>query len=397
MTTMLKLTNSKGNVAVAGLVLTLVLLVFTVFFAGRLFESVDASEIVVIQDPMDGELHWYTTPGLKWQNFGTATSYPKRSKFETEQTARFNDGGHGTMKELSIQWEMPLDAAHLTELHTKFGSPEAIEKSLIAPVVVKSVYMTGPLMSSKESYAEKRNYLISYVEDQIAHGVYMTTQQEQRIEDPLTKQEKTVVVVNIVQKNGVPARQEESPLDRFGIRTSNFSFKTLEYDAQVEAQIQGQQKITMDVQTAIAESRKAEQRKLTVEAQGAADAAAAKWTQEVEKAKQVTAAQQRLEVAKLETAAADQYKQAALLKAEGDAGYRKKMMDADNALAQRLDAAIKINQAYADAIKGYQGNITPQVVMGGGKGEGGGGSIADLISLLVAQTAQQVGTAPKKE
>jgi hypothetical protein len=394
---MMIMKTEKGNIAIAGVVVTCLLLVFVVFFAGRMFESVDANEIVVIQDPIDGDLHWYTSPGTYWQNFGKATSYPKRSKFETEQTARFNDGGHGTMKELSIQWEMPMDVQHLTELHTKFGSAEAIEKSLIAPVVVKSVYMTGPLMSSKESYAEKRNYLISYVEDQIAHGVYKTTQQDVRQEDPLTKQEKTVVTVTIVQKNGVPDRQEESPLDRFGIRTSNFSFKTLEYDAAVEAQIQGQQKITMDVQTAIAESRKAEQRKLTVEAQGAASAAEAKWQQEVVKAKAMTEAQQQLEVSTLQAKAAEQYKIAALLKAEGDAGYRRKMMEADNALQQRLDAAVKINAQYADAIKNFQGALVPNVVMGGGGKEGGNGSVADLISLLVAQTAAQTGLTTKKD
>ena len=34
--------------------------------------------------------------------------------------------------------------------------------------------MTGPLMSSKESYAEKRNELLRLMEDQVQRGVYRT-------------------------------------------------------------------------------------------------------------------------------------------------------------------------------------------------------------------------------
>lgn len=367
--------------AVAGLLMVLVL-------PFNLIENVSSDEIVAIQYP-NGGLKFVTAPGPTWQWFGRINSYPKRATFETEQTARFNDGGHGTMQGISVQWEMPLDHARLYELHTKFGSEEAIEQKLIAPAVTKAIYMTGPLMSSKESYAEKRNYLINYVEDQIEHGVYRTLQREVRAVDPLTNQEKTTIVVEIVQQGGRPVRQEESQLERFGISTSNFAFKELKYDDTVERQIQQQQQITMDVQTAIAEARKAEQRKITVEQQGAANAAQAKWEQEVEKARQVTAAQQRLEVATLSAKEAEQYKQAALLKAAGDAGYRKQMMDADNALQQRLDATIKINQAYADAIKGYQGNIVPGVVMGAGAG--GSAGISELISLLVAQSARETG------
>ena len=60
------------------------------------------------------------------------------------------------------------------------------------------------------------------------------------------------------------------------------------YEETVEAQIRQQQSITMDVQTAIADAKKAEQRAITVEQQGRANAAEAKWAQEQIKATQVT-------------------------------------------------------------------------------------------------------------
>lgn len=41
--------------------------------------------------------------------------------------------------------------------------------------------MTGPLMSSKESYAEKRTNLIRFIEDQISNGVYKTAQKDIKV------------------------------------------------------------------------------------------------------------------------------------------------------------------------------------------------------------------------
>lgn len=359
--------------------------------ACSLVENVRADELVIIQG-VGGKLNCYTTAGPKFQAYGRVTSYPRRSQYEFKTDVRFNDGGHGTMTG-SIQWEMPSSCENMIILHQKFGSPEAVQEQLIEKAVNKSVYMTGPLMSSKESYAEKRNMLISYVDDQIKHGVYKTIQREVTIADQLTGQEKTAIAVELVTENGVPARQEESVFEEFGIKAFGFAIDSLTYDDRVEAQIQQQQQITMDVQTAIAEARKAEQRKLTTEQQGAADAAKARWEQEVVKAKEVTAAQQRLEVARLEQQVAEQYKQKKLLEAEADATYRRKVMEADGALQQRLDAMVRINQSYAEAIKGHQGALVPSVVMG--SSGNGGANIADLISLMTAKAAQDAGV--KKE
>jgi hypothetical protein len=372
----------KGVGAFVGLLLLL-------FLPFNIIENVSADEIVAIQYP-NGGISFFTKPGPAMQWFGRVSTYPKRATFETEQQAQFNDGGHGVMKGVSIQWEMPLDYGRLYELHTKFGSEEAIEGRLIAPAVRKAVFMTGPLMSSKESYAEKRNYLISYVEDQIEHGVYRTVQREVRMVDELTKQEKAAIVVQIQMEGGRPLRQEESQLERFGINTSNFSFSALEYDEAVTKQIQQQQTITMDVQTSIANARKAEQDKITTEQRGAADAAKAKWDQEVIKAKNVTEAQQKFEVQQLAAKEAEEYRKTQLLRAEGDSGYRRKMMEADNALQPRLDAWVTVNQNYANAISQYKGNLTPSVVMGGSDGKGGGG-VTDLFNLMIAQSAQQLG------
>lgn len=382
---------------VVGLAGGVLLALFVLMSIGKIFENVSANELVVIQAPWSGKLTWTKQSGVALQLWGTVTSYPRRQTYVFEIPVRFNDGGHGTMQG-SVQWEMPLSDAQLTMLHQQFGSPEAIQQQLISTVVNKAAYMTGPLMSSKESYAEKRNYLINYVEDQIAHGVYRTIQREIKVADPLTGQDKSAIVVDILMNSGVPQRQEASILDHYGIVTSNFAIKGLPYDPEVEKQIQQQQQITMQVQTAIAESRQAEQRAITVAKQGEADAAKAKWEQETIKAKAVTEAEQQLAVQTLRNQTAEQYRQEQLKKADGDAGYRRQVMAADGALAQKLDALVKINATWAAAFKDYPGQLVPSVVMGNGQsGTTGIGATQNFMDILTAKAAQDLGVSLKQQ
>ena len=367
-----------------------------IYAASGVFENVDANEILVIQSLISGNLSWYAQPGVKWQWFGKLTSYPKRSVYEflclewrDNTTAkarecvpdkdfriklRFNDGGHAYMSG-SIQYEMPLDPTNLTALHVRFGSPEAIQKQLIETVVNKSIYMIGPLMSSKESYAEKRNALISLVEDQVLNGVVKTVQRDGKVKDPLTGVEKSVTIVEILEgRDGNHERQEPGQLTAFGIKPFNFSIKDMPYDDVVEKQIQQQQQLTMQVQTAIAEARQAEQRAITVAKEGEANAAKAKWDQEAIKAKFVTEAEQERDVAELQKKAAEFTKAKDVLLGEGEATRKRLVMEADGALDKKIAAYLEVNRFYADAMKGYQGNWTPTVVMGGAAAQSGSGA-----------------------
>ncbi len=296
-----------------------VLILIFVMFSGRLIENVDNSEIVIIQSAFSGKITVYTTPGPVTQNFGTATHYKKSNQFwfsnkkdETNKEAsrseggednsikiRFNDGGHGNISG-SVRWYMPQDEKAILKLHTDFGSQLAIEQQLIRQVVTKAVYMTGPLMSSKESSAEKRNDLLSYIEDQSINGVYRTKQEDIKVHDDLMNTDKTITVVKIVEKANQPLRQEVSAIKQYNISLQGLAINAIDYDEEVEKQIKVQQQAYMQVQTAIANSKKAEQDAITTELQGKAAAAKAKWEQEVIKAQAITQAQQEKEVAALE-------------------------------------------------------------------------------------------------
>ncbi|OGZ05981.1 MAG: hypothetical protein A3C93_05805 [Candidatus Lloydbacteria bacterium RIFCSPHIGHO2_02_FULL_54_17] len=379
------------------------------FVSGGLIETKQPDDILVIQSLRTGDLTWYTgTESWVWQFWGDATAYKKRSiyRFDAQETnatkesgkcadgidVRFNDGGHGTVCG-SIQFEMPMDVVNLTKIHTKFKGQAAVQSALIETITGKAVYLSGPLMSSRESYAEKRNNLLFYIEDQIQRGVYKTVQIEKHVKDSITGAEKTATVVELVlDKDGKPQRQEEAVLDQFGIKAFNFAIKRLPYDGTVEAQIKEQQKITMEVQTSMADAKKAEQRAITVAEQGKANAAEAKWKQETIKAQQVTQAEQEKAVAitgaeknrdtaKLERDAAEFYKQQQILKGEGDAAYRQKVMQANGALEQKLATYEAVMGKFA-AEFGKQ-KWVPEVQMGTtGSGASGVNSAQTMMDVL---------------
>lgn len=389
-----------------------VIAVFVVLCAGSILENVPADSIVAIQAPISGKITWYTEPGLVFQWFGKVTSFPKRFQYwfndntqdgdkkgevDNSLKIRFNDGGHAWLSGC-VSCEMPMDREKLTEILMKFGNFTNLQNDLIRPCYEKSIYMTGPLMSSKESYAEKRSLLLSYIEDQAARGVYATKQTDVREVDPLTGVEKTKTIVEIQENktNGQKLRVEESPLQWFSLRTFNLSINSVNYDDAVDKQIQQQQDAIMQVQTAIANSKRAEQDALTVAKQGEATAAKAKWEQETIKAKFVTEAEQKRDVAKLDKEAAEYTKAKLILEGEGEAKKRQLIMEADGALSVKVEAYKYAIDKLSAAIEKHP--LVPQFVMGGGVGSNSANTAADMVNLLTLKTARDLALdiAPKK-
>lgn len=363
-------------------------LIVGIILIANMVTTVGADEIVIKQDLIGGQLTVWDTSGVHWQNFGTITRYKRSAQLwfsakedEGKKTddsikVRFNDGGHGNISG-SMRYTLPLDPNKMLELHRTYHSMQAIDHELVRQVANKSVFMSGPLMSSRESYAEKRADLINFITDQIIYGVYRTEHDQVKTTDPLTGQEKTLDIVrpkqNAKAPNGVE-REEESPIQRFGMSASNITINGIDYDPAVEAQIKQQQEAIMAVQQAIVNAKKAEQDAITVEQQGKAASAKAKWDQEVQKATAVTAAEQEKAVAvtkaqkdkevaalALETAKLNAQTTVTDAKAESDA--KRLSMQADNYQAKKIDATVEINKAWAAAY-GAQRQV-PDISLGG--------------------------------
>lgn len=364
----------------------------------------DANSIMVVQLPVVGTLNWYTTPGTQLSWWGRVTKYPKRDQFwfssKSEQgnnrdeslRIRFNDGAQATISG-SISWEMPMDFEHLNRIHAKYGSPDAVTKQLIRTVLEKAVYTAGPLMSSTESYAERKNELLADIQEQVDLGVFETVTMPQKIKDPMSGLDKTVNIVRVKLEGGKPKHTIESPLKEFGIITYNLSMNDIHYPDEVEKQIAMQQQAIVGVSIAIAEAKKAEQAAITAAKQGEAEAAKAKWAQEVEKATAVTSAEKKRDVAALDVQTALNEKRAAILRGEGESTARKLVMTADGALDKKLKTYEAVNALYAAAIKDYNGSWVPTIVMGGGTGGGAqtaGSGAQQLVDMLSAKTAHDL-------
>ncbi len=382
-------------------ILSVIFLGLLIFFASSTFTTVGAPEIVIRQGAVDGKLTVWTQPGVQAQNFGKVTSYKKSVQFwfskkqdeENKDSAvddesikvRFNDGGHANLSG-SLRVTLPLDNAHLIKLHTTYGSQDAIEHDLIKQVVTKAIFMTGSLMSSKESSNERRPDLIRFIEDQIAYGVYKTTTHDKETTDILTGQKKTVAIVEVVPDPKAPggiARQEVSPFAEFGLTVSNLTINAIDYDKDVEGQIQQQQKALMDVQTAQAQSKMAEQRALTVKAQGEALAAEAKWKQEAIKAQ----AEQYTAVAEQNLKRAQFDRDALIAEGEGKAKKAQLIMSANGALEQKLETYERV------MIKGFEmigkQPLVPSVVIGQQSG-GASSSSAGMMDMWQAKVARDL-------
>lgn len=361
--------------------------------SSNVFATVDADEIVIKQDWIGGGLHVWNTSGVHWQNFGTLTRYKRSSqlwfsvkKNEGKDDAakaadesikvRFNDGGHGNISG-SLRYSLPTNEAQMIELHKQYHNQDEIDHALVRQVVNKSVFMSGPLMSSRESYAEKRADLIQAITDQIENGVYRTEDAAVKTVDPLTGQEKEVDIVRPLRKAGAPngiERQEVSPFQRFGMTASNITINAIDYDETVEKQIQQQQQAIMAVQQAIVNAKKAEQDAITVEQQGKAESAKAKWAQEVERATSVTSAQKdkdvavtqaekEKEVAALALETAKLQAQQTITTAKAEAEAKRLQVQANNNLQERIEAYVDTQKAWAAAFAAQR--QTPDIVVGG--------------------------------
>jgi hypothetical protein len=397
----------------------LVGVVMLIILALSMITTVAADEIVVKQGFFDGSLTVWNTPGPKWRNFGSITTYKKSSQYSfsamkdqggaADQSikVRFNDGGHGNISG-TFRFDLPLDEKLMVEIHQRFHSQQNVEQQLVRPAVERAVYMSGPLMSSKESASERRADLLKYIEDQVRFGVYQTVTKMEKVIDEVSGKEKTAARVELVNDHaGGIARQEKSLLDQLGIKTYSYNINGIAYEKSVEDQIGAQQKLAMDIQTAIARSKEAEQRAITTAKEGEASAAKAKWDQEVLKTTEVTkaeqekavalttaqkekevallAAQKEKAVAELAVQTADLKKKEQTLIGDGESYRARAMMQATGFMPERLAAWKEVALAQANQL-GKQ-RQTPDIIMGGtcGGNNGGSSNLADLMSVSLAK------------
>jgi hypothetical protein len=370
------------------------------------FENLDSSEIMVVQSPVSGDLTAYTEPGMKWQGFGSVTKYPRRNEFtfhngcgsakDGEKTGgpglgvRFYDGGNATLCG-SISWMMPLDPKSIIEIHRDFHSAEAFELQAIRRSMESAAIFSGPTMSSFDSAAGRRNELLQILNEQTLKGVYKTLSKTIRAKD-IAGVEKDMQVIEIVKDDkGVPIRAQESYVEKYKVTMLPMTISGLKYEDRVEEQIKQQQAATNAAVVAIANAKKSDQDALTAESQGRAAAVKAEWDEKTIQAKAIAEAQAKVTIADAAVKEAEAFKKSEILRGQGEAERKRAVMEADGQLDKKLEAIVAINKNYADAIKSAQPGAWVPTVNMGGAGQSGGTAATNLVELLTARTAKELG------
>lgn len=418
-------------VLIAG-ILTLCIIIPCAYY---MFENVPAGYICVIQSPISGKLAIHVNPGVKLQLFGRVTLYPRAGVYEFLQSVApgesgthsrynagtdkslkitFNDGGEAWISG-SIRYEYPLEIEKIEILHKMFSHHDAVVDGLIKKTIERSVYMSGPLMSSIDSFMSRRADLPKLIEDQARNGLYEVITRDVVMEDEFTKERKTIKQAEPVKDSSAPGglkRQEESVLTRYGISFSNFATNNISYSETVQQRVDALFAAQSDIQLATLNAKKAEQDRKTAEEKGKAEATAAEWRAKTIAADEIAAAEKtaqiqnieaerdkniaiiaiekQREVAEKEKVIAELYRDAQILRAEADATYRRETMAADGALELKLNAYKEVNRMYADALMKYTGSWVPQIILGETSGGEGGNTGITLIDLLTTKTARDL-------
>lgn len=317
-------------------IIVAVLAVGIAALSGKLFEDADKSRNYVCQMPVTGKYSVWVDGGLQMQWCGDIDSYAKTSQIEFSDLEKndrgytatgenpaagttFNDRGKGYIIG-SFRVVLPNDEQNMMAIQRDFGSEQALINNLVRPTLYKVVTACGPLMSSLESVSETRTDLTHYITDQLNNGVYKTKTAKVEVVNEITGEKEIRTQADLIEDQNSPGgykRQEKSPFSQYGITAGIVSIIDIKYDAATQQQIDAQKAANLSVITAKTQALEAMQKAITIEEQGKAKAAEAKWAQEKEKAVAVTKAEQEFEVARLE---AEKAKQVALkVKAEGEA------------------------------------------------------------------------------
>lgn len=383
---------SKSKILIAFFAL---ILIVCVAFIGKLAEDVPNEKIVVNQFPLTGTIEYWTEAGLKWQGGGKTTDYFKTQQFwfggkdanGVEQgnpiKVIFNDASVGYIHG-SLRIKLPLSENKLKLIHTDYNGMDRLMNDLVSQTVVKVVYASGTLMSAFESYAEKKNDLIAYVDDQLCNGVYKTRINEIVTIDSFTGEEKKIKVASLIPNEnsaGGFERSESSPFAYYGIEIGQVSISEIRYDERVTKQIETQQQANMSIQTKKSEAMAAQQDAIKAEAEGKAAAAKAKWEQERVKATEVTKAEQEREVARLNAERAEFDKKRVIAEGQAEAEANRLKVAAGLTPQERAEWDYKTKVGVAQAMSQI---ALPRIIsLGGANGQS---SAMDAMGLKMMKS-----------
>ena len=299
----------------------------------------------------------------------------------------------------AVRFRLPTDPTTFLRMAHEYRTPENLLRVALIPSFQETLQATASLMSAEDYYSGGRTEFINEFENQMQQGIYLVKRKEilresikrqtaeadasnPEVQDEFGDQQKTVFVVEklLNTDTGLPLRKEQK-FTLYGITVHEARVTNMKPNAKFVARME--QKQEASAMRAIAREQKVqeEEQRLLAIARGDREVAERQAAMKVEQVEATTKAETRKKETLIE---AERQKQQAeiqeetskilLSKARIDAeavkvaaeaeAYRKaKILSADNALAQKLEAEIEIQQIWAEA---FARRSVPQNVFGSG-------------------------------
>jgi len=370
-----------------------------------------------VYTPLFGEMQVKFEPGFYANWFGPVETYNDFVTFDFTQTESeedvtldrpgiavwFNDGGKGTVYG-KVRLKLPDDVETMLAMHLAFRSHRGVAIKTIEPVVTEAVFASAGLMSSEAAYAEGRGDLARWVRQQISSGLFQTEVVTETIGgdggEEVPPDQEPPTAERLIQRPirrilydvaGAPL-QFESDFVTYGIKVDGFQLVDLSFEPRTMQQINEKREATMAIITARAEAERAQQDLITAEAEGRANVMVAQYEEEIIKKRSEVQAERDAAVAQIAAEqlrdAAEFYREEQVLRGEGDAEYRRQLLEADGALEAKLEAYVAVMEAAFTAVGQQQ--WVPELWIQNGEGADGNQAMS-LIDLLTAKVLQDLG------
>jgi len=296
----------------------------------------------------------------------------------------------------TARFELPSDQDAFLKMARLYRSPENLLRTELIPAFQETLGATAALMSAEDYFQGGKTEFNNEFQRQMENGIYIVRRVEEKVtlEEPRlgsanaamgTDQEeygdqmKTVFTVRkILDDTGQPQRKEQS-FKKFGISVTSARVTDVDPNQEFKNRMRLRQQAAADRAIAREQRIQEEEQRLLAIAKGEREVAErqaqAKVKQieqttdaETEKQLAITSAEKLKEQAEidrdrsrilLEKAEIDA--QAVKVAADAEAYAKAAVLEADNALAQKLDAEIEIQRVWADA---YAKRNVPQYVFG---------------------------------
>ena len=331
----------------------------------------------------------------------------------------------------TTRFQLPDTEEDFLRLARQFRTPANLLRTELIPAFQETLGATASLITAENYFSGGRNEFNTEFQNQMQNGIYnvrrkeetrnvrrrsgtanasLGTEQEEFGDD----QQVVFVVEKILDSTGQPVRKPQN-FNKFGIAVVSARVTNVQPNERFRSRME--QKQDAAAARAVAREQRVqeeEQRLLAItrgerevaERQAAAKVEQIQLTTEAETQKQlaVTAANQRRDEAAIDRDTAKIRLEQARIDAEAQqvsadaAAYEKKaIIEADNALQQKLDAYVQAQQYWADA---FAKRAVPQQVFGMGGGNGGGGvggtdgDIQNFLNLMTMRAARDLSVDP---